>query len=86
MATVKLSATYIGTIGDTGIYRVDLSQSGLASIGAISIYDDKAISGGGGAASTTRIVPSADSPPDLRKNLHEVSVRFDRTVELPERK
>lgn len=51
MATVKLSATYIGAIGDTGIYRVDLSQSGLASIGAISIYDDKAISGGGGAAS-----------------------------------
>ncbi len=51
MATVKLSATYIGAIGDTGIYRVDLSQSGLASIGAISIYDDKVISGGTGAAS-----------------------------------
>lgn len=51
MATVKLNATYIGAIGDTGIYRVDLSQSGLASIGAISIYDDKAISGGTGAAS-----------------------------------
>jgi Ca2+-binding RTX toxin-like protein len=51
MATVKLSAVYIGTIGDTGIYRVDLSQSGFASIGAISIYDDKAISGGTGAAS-----------------------------------
>jgi Ca2+-binding RTX toxin-like protein len=51
MASVKLNATYIGAIGDTGIYRVDLSQSGLASIGAISIYDDKAISGGTGAAS-----------------------------------
>ena len=32
------------------------------------------------------VVPSADSPPDVRKNLHEVSVRFDRTVELPEPK
>ncbi|MGO4388535.1 calcium-binding protein [Microvirga sp. 2YAF29] len=51
MATVKLNATYIGAIGDTGIYRVDLSQSGLASIGAISVYDDKVISGGTGAAS-----------------------------------
>ncbi|MET0531583.1 MAG: hypothetical protein ABW003_25180, partial [Microvirga sp.] len=51
MATVKLSAAYIGTIGDTGVYRVDLSQSGLATIGAISIYDDKVISGGSGAAS-----------------------------------
>lgn len=31
------------------------------------------------------VVPSADSPPDVRKNLHEVSVRFDRTLEGPER-
>jgi len=30
------------------------------------------------------VVPSADSPPEVRKNLHEVSVRFDRTVEAPE--
>lgn len=30
------------------------------------------------------VVPSADSPPDVRKNLHEVSVRFDRTREAPE--
>jgi Ca2+-binding RTX toxin-like protein len=51
MATVRLGATYIGAFGDTGIYRVDLSQSGLTSIGAISIYDDKAVSGGTGAAS-----------------------------------
>lgn len=51
MASVKLGATYLGTVGDTGIYRVDLSQSGLASIGAISIYDDKLVSGGSGAAS-----------------------------------
>lgn len=26
------------------------------------------------------VVPSADAPPDVRKNLHEVSIRFDRTL------
>jgi hypothetical protein len=26
------------------------------------------------------VVPSADAPADVRKNLHEVSVRFDRTL------
>jgi len=32
------------------------------------------------------VVPSADSPPDMRKNLHEVSFRFDRTLAAdPER-
>ncbi len=31
------------------------------------------------------VVPSADSPPEVRKNLHEVSVRFDRTLDEPER-
>jgi outer membrane murein-binding lipoprotein Lpp len=30
------------------------------------------------------VVPSAESPPDLRENLHEVAIRFDRTLELPE--
>lgn len=30
------------------------------------------------------VVPSADSPPEVRRNLHEVSVRFDRTVVAPE--
>jgi len=30
------------------------------------------------------VVPSADSPPDVRKSLHEVFVRFDRTLEGPE--
>ena len=34
--------------------------------------------------STGFVVPSADSPADVRKNLHEVSVRFDRTREGPE--
>lgn len=30
------------------------------------------------------VVPSADAPPDVCKNLHEVSVRFDRTLDVPE--
>jgi len=30
------------------------------------------------------VVPSADSPPEVRKSLHEVSVRFDRTLDGPE--
>jgi DNA repair exonuclease SbcCD ATPase subunit len=29
------------------------------------------------------VVPSAESPPEVRENLHEVAIRFDRTVELP---
>lgn len=31
------------------------------------------------------VVPSAESPPEVRQSLHEVSIRFDRSVELPER-
>lgn len=30
------------------------------------------------------VVPSADAPPDVRKNLHEVAVRFDRSLEVAE--
>jgi ABC-type transporter Mla subunit MlaD len=30
------------------------------------------------------VVPTADAPADVRKNLHEVAVRFDRTRELDE--
>jgi DNA repair exonuclease SbcCD ATPase subunit len=30
------------------------------------------------------VVPSAESPPEVRENLHQVSVRFDRSLELPE--
>lgn len=30
------------------------------------------------------VVPSADAPPEVRKNLHEVAVRFDRSRELAE--
>jgi hypothetical protein len=29
------------------------------------------------------VIPSAESPEEVRKNLHEVAIRFDRTVELP---
>ena len=30
------------------------------------------------------VVPSADAPPEVRKNLHEVAVRFDRSREPAE--
>lgn len=30
------------------------------------------------------VVPTADAPADVRKNLHEVAVRFDRSPEAPE--
>ena len=33
------------------------------------------------ASSTGFVVPSADSPPEVRKDLHEVSIRFDRAIE-----
>jgi predicted nuclease with TOPRIM domain len=29
------------------------------------------------------VIPSAETPEDVRKNLHEIAIRFDRTVELP---
>jgi predicted nuclease with TOPRIM domain len=29
------------------------------------------------------VIPSAESPPEVREILHEVAIRFDRTVELP---
>jgi chromosome segregation ATPase len=31
------------------------------------------------------VVPSSESPPEVRDNLHEVSIRFARTVDLPDR-
>jgi len=31
------------------------------------------------------VVPSSESPPEVRENLHEVSIRFARTVDLPDR-
>ncbi|MET0428108.1 MAG: calcium-binding protein [Microvirga sp.] len=51
MAVVQLSAEYLGQYANTGIYRVDLSQSGLGTVKAITIADDNVISGGSGAAS-----------------------------------
>jgi len=30
------------------------------------------------------VVPSSESPPEVRDNLHEVSIRFSRTVDLPD--
>ena len=35
-------------------------------------------------SSTGFVVPSADSPPEVRKDLHEVSIRFDRAIETRE--
>jgi Ca2+-binding RTX toxin-like protein len=49
--SVNLSPVYIGKYGDTGIFRVDLAQSGLSSIQSVTIYDDTIISGGTGAVS-----------------------------------
>ncbi|MBM6594718.1 calcium-binding protein [Microvirga pudoricolor] len=51
MTAVTLAAQYLGQTGSTGIYRVDLWQSGLASVAAVTISDDRVISGGTGAVS-----------------------------------
>ncbi|MEM6305733.1 MAG: DUF4214 domain-containing protein [Pseudomonadota bacterium] len=41
----------IGTFRDDGIYKVDLADTGLSQITSITIFDDRIISGGDGAAS-----------------------------------
>jgi Ca2+-binding RTX toxin-like protein len=46
-----LKPDYIGQSGNTGIYRVNLSDSGLSTIQSITVYDDNVISGGSGGAS-----------------------------------
>ncbi|MBB3021710.1 Ca2+-binding RTX toxin-like protein [Microvirga lupini] len=51
MATVRLTPVLIGRVNNTDIYRVDLSQSGLSSIGTITIKDDNVISGSPGTYS-----------------------------------
>jgi Ca2+-binding RTX toxin-like protein len=51
MATATLTPTLVGHYGDTDVYRIDLSQSGLASIRSIRINDDDVISGGTGNVS-----------------------------------
>ena len=49
MATVRLGSVYIGSVGETDFYRVDLSQSGFSTLGSITIHDDKVLSGGAGS-------------------------------------
>lgn len=46
-----LNTTYSGDVGDSGVFRVDLSTSGLSVIQSIIVEDDNKISGGTGAAS-----------------------------------
>jgi Ca2+-binding RTX toxin-like protein len=48
MATVRLESVLVGRVGETDIYRVDLSQSGFKNIGAITIRDDNVLSGSRG--------------------------------------
>jgi Ca2+-binding RTX toxin-like protein len=51
MTTVRLGAAYIGQVGGTNIYRVDLAQSGFANVASITVHDDNALSGGTGSHS-----------------------------------
>ena len=51
MTTVKLAPIYMGEFEGTGVYRVELSASGLSAITKIAIHDDNIISGGGGSHS-----------------------------------
>lgn len=51
MASVQLSAEYVGQAGSTGVYRIDLSQCSLATIQSITFVDDNVRSGGSGGAS-----------------------------------
>jgi Ca2+-binding RTX toxin-like protein len=51
MATASLSSVLIGKIGNTAIYRVDLTQSGFSTIDTITVADDNVISGGSGSVS-----------------------------------
>lgn len=55
MATASLSAVFVGKVGDTAVYRVDLTQSGFSTINAITIADDNVISGGSGSVSGVEI-------------------------------
>ena len=51
MTTVKLTPEQIGQVGQIGVYRIDLSQSGLSTIASITIHDDNVISGWSGGHS-----------------------------------
>ena len=49
--TAYLTPTYIGDVGSSGVFRLDLSSLGLTTVRSIVIRDDNRISGGTGAAS-----------------------------------
>lgn len=49
--SVFVDSVFLGNFGDSGVFRLDLSASGLASIQSIVLEDDNVISGGTGAAS-----------------------------------
>ncbi|MET0744882.1 MAG: hypothetical protein ABWY78_16040, partial [Microvirga sp.] len=77
MATANLTPEYIGRdpVTGTGIYRIDLTTSGLASIKSITIQDDNVLSGKPGnssgfdvdfvniSSSLTQTVPEASALP-----------------------
>jgi hypothetical protein len=46
-----LKPVYVGAFGESGVFRINLAESGLSSIRSIVIEDDNKISGGSGAAS-----------------------------------
>jgi Ca2+-binding RTX toxin-like protein len=46
-----LTPVYVGVAGESGVFRINLAESGLSTIRSIVIEDDNRISGGSGAAS-----------------------------------
>lgn len=48
---VLVNSVYLGDVEDSGVFRLDLSTSGLSTIQSIILEDDNVISGGTGAAS-----------------------------------
>ena len=48
---VLINSVNLGNIGDSGVFRLNLADSGLAAIRSITLEDDNIISGGTGAAS-----------------------------------
>lgn len=46
-----INSVNLGDIGDSGVFRLNLADSGLAAIRSITLEDDNVISGGTGAAS-----------------------------------
>ena len=46
-----INSVYLGDTGDSGVFRLNLADSGLSSIRSITLEDDNIISGGTGAAS-----------------------------------